>query len=371
MAVKAQQVFSVMEKLAPLSLAENWDNCGLQIGSPGQEINGICVSLDVDEALVDWVAKSEANLIVTHHPLFFHDFKTINYDTVQGNLIRKLVSYGIAVYSAHTNLDSAPNGLNQYLAEKLELKNIDVLGNMRMEKLYKLVVFVPDVHVEEVRQAINDSGAGFFGNYRDCSFRTPGTGTFRPLKGSQPYMGRRGILEQASEFRLETIVPEGILQQTVAAMLKAHPYEEVAYDIYPLLNKGRAMSYGRIGELPRPLTMKNLALRVKKKLNIENVRGVGDPSRPLKKIALASGAGSSMIPIAIAEGCDALITGDIKYHEAKDVEESGLVLLDAGHDSVEASMVDLVGEYLETAAEKGHWDISISRRVAAPVFKCL
>lgn len=369
MAVKAQKIFDILENLAPLSLAETWDNCGLQIGSCQQDISGVCVSLDIDEALVDWVIRSEANLIVTHHPLFFNSFKNLDFDTDTGNLVRKLVSHGISVYSMHTNLDSAPNGLNQYLAERIGLRDIKPLGSTRIEKLFKLVVFVPHSHVETVRKAINDAGAGFLGQYKDSSFRTEGIGTFRPLEGSHPYLGSTGVLEEVGEFRLETVVPEEMVRRVVEAMIKVHPYEEVAYDVYPLINEGKTFSYGRIGHMERPMALKTLAGYIKKKLDIKGLRFVGDPARSLSRIALVSGAGASMIPAALAEGCDVLITGDLKYHEAREAEKSGLALIDAGHDGLELLMVEQIAEYIETAVEKAKWGISVFRMTADQVFR--
>ncbi|MGE5545083.1 MAG: Nif3-like dinuclear metal center hexameric protein, partial [Bacillota bacterium] len=301
MKVKTQTVFNKLEDLAPLSLAESWDNSGLQLGSKSQTVDAILVALDVDDLAINMALEVGANLIISHHPLFFKGVKTIDYESYQGRLIRRLISHDLTVYSAHTNLDLAPGGLSQFLALKLGLINIRPLGVIKSQNLLKLVVFVPESHLEEVRQAVNDAGAGFIGNYRDCSFRTLGVGTFRPLAGSQPFLGSTGILEEVAEYRLEVIVPVEVLDQVMHSMMEAHPYEEVAYDLIPLNNKGQAYSYGRQGELSREMDLEELAENVKNVLGIDHLVLSNPMPGKVKKICLVPGSGSSMINTARRE----------------------------------------------------------------------
>jgi len=357
--VKNRVVFNRLEELAPPYLAENWDNSGLQLGAKDRTAEAVLVTLDVDDRAVDRALEVGANLIISHHPLFFKGIKVIDYESPTGRLIRKLIKHDITVYSAHTNLDLAPRGLSQYLAQKLGLNNIKPLGTVKSQQLIKLVVFVPETHLHTVRQAVNDAGAGFIGNYRDCSFRSPGVGTFRPLEGSRPFLGSTGILEEVAEFRLEVIVPAEILSRVVEAMLDAHPYEEVAYDLIPLKNSGQAYSYGRQGELPEAVSLEELAERVKGLLGVEHVAVSGQNPDRVKKICLVPGSGTSMIQTAVREGCQVMITGDVKYHEAKEALESGLAFIDPGHDGMELMAVDMLTSYLEETARNEGWDIKI------------
>ena len=358
MKVKNGMVFDRLEVLAPPYLAETWDNTGLQLGAKDQTVEAVLITLDVDDRAVD-MALEGANLIISHHPLFFNGVKTIDYESLPGRLIKRLIKHDITVYSAHTNLDLAPRGLSQYLALELGLSNIKPLGTVKSQQLMKLVVFVPETHLDKVRQAVNDAGAGFIGNYRDCSFRSPGVGTFRPLEGSQPFLGSTGILEEVAEYRLEVIVPAEILSRVVQSMIGAHPYEEVAYDLIPLNNSGETYSYGRQGDLPEALTLEELAGRVKNLLGVEYVAVSSPELSRVKKICLVPGSGASMIKTALQAGCQVMITGDIKYHEAREALESGLALIDPGHDGMELLVVDMLTSFLEEIARNENWDVKI------------
>jgi len=357
--IKNGMVFDRLEELAPPYLAETWDNSGLQVGTKDQAVEAVLVTLDVDARAVDMALEVGANLIISHHPLLFKGIKTIDCESPPGRLIRRLIKNDISVYSAHTNLDLAPRGLSQYLALKLGLNNVKPLGTVKSQELIKLVVFVPETHLHKVRQAVNNAGAGFIGNYRDCSFRSPGVGTFRPLEGSQPFLGSTGILEEVAEYRLEVIVPTEILNGVVRSMMDAHPYEEVDYDLIPLNNTGQSYSYGRQGDLPEALSLEELAERVKSLLGVEYVAVSSQQQNRVKKICLVPGSGASMIKTALREGCQVMITGDVKYHEAREALESGLALIDAGHDGMELAVVDMLTSFLEETARNEGWDVKI------------
>ena len=225
MSIKCQVVIEAMEQLAPRRLAESWDNVGLLIGSPTQNINKIIVTLDVTPAVVDFAIQNSVDMIIAHHPLIFKGITNIRLDLPQGLLLSRLLKADIAVFASHTNLDITQGGVNDVLADKFKLVNTKPLTLTYTEKLFKLAVFIPRTHVEEVRSAIMNAGAGHIGNYSHCAFQTEGIGMFMPLSGTKPFLGKPGKLEYVPEYCLETIVPEGISKKVISAMLKAHPYE--------------------------------------------------------------------------------------------------------------------------------------------------
>jgi len=333
--LKVKDIISVIEQHFPPHIAETWDNVGLQIGSVYKPVEKAIVALDLDEEVLQQALRQGADMVITHHPLFFNPVKKIDYGQPLGRLIREVIRADICVYSVHTNLDAADSSLSQQIAELLELRNIEPLNVYKKEELYKLVVFVPHTHINEVRKAVNEAGAGYIGKYSDCSFRTRGIGTFCPEEGTVPYIGEQGILEEVEEYRLETVVYQRDLGRVLRAMNAAHPYEEVAYDIYRLENAGRVFSMGRKGVLGEEMSLKLYAEKVKKSLGVSTVRVVGSLDRIIKKVAVVSGAGAGLIDKALAEGADLLITGDLKYHEAKNAEAWGLAVIDAGHQGTE------------------------------------
>ena len=350
-----RDISSLMEDLYPLYIAEEWDNVGLQIGSYANPVKRIMITLEADKEIVSEAIQQQIDLIITHHPLFFKPIKAINFDRPQGDLIRNLIQHNISLYAAHTNLDAGSTGLNQYLAEKLELQGITLLDASYHETLYKLVVYVPGNYEVQVRQSITNAGAGHIGKYSHCTFRLPGTGTFLPQEGSQPFIGAQGQLEEVSEIRLETIVPQHILGKVLESMKTSHPYEEVAYDIYPLINRNLSFSPGRIGVLHESMNLRKFCDHVKQKLSINTLRIVGDEQDMINKIALVSGSGAGFINAAYQNGCDLLLTGDVKYHEAKDAQALGLNIVDAGHQPMERLMAPMLAEQLRAGcAVKGY-----------------
>lgn len=356
---EVKHIIRIIEHLFPLELAEDWDNSGLQLGSLQSEASRIMVCLDITESILNQAEENGANLIITHHPLFFKGIKCLNLDSPTGNIIGRLIKKDITVYSAHTNLDAGEKGLNQLLAETLGLQDIQLLDRSKKERYFKLVVFVPAAQAGSVRQAINDAGAGYIGNYSDCSFRTSGIGTFRPHPGTNPFIGRSGQLEEVEEYRLETIVPEKMVNGIIAAMKKAHPYEEVAYDLYPLANQVRAFSLGRKGRLETPLSLDQFAQQVKERLELDSVRVVGQLGHIINQVAVVSGAGAGYINKARAQGADVLVTGDLKYHEAREAESLGLAVIDAGHQGTEQIMVPYIKNLLEYECRQRNYQVRI------------
>ncbi|MGI5920799.1 MAG: Nif3-like dinuclear metal center hexameric protein [Syntrophomonadaceae bacterium] len=360
MQATVKDIVRIMETEFPPRLAEHWDNSGLQVGSYNALVKKVMVALDVDHKIIEQAVAEQVDMIITHHPLLFKPVKSINLDLPPGNIISQLIRHNICLYSAHTNLDAAAQGLNQLLAETLGLAEISALDNSRQQAYYKLVVFVPATHLEEVRQAILAAGAGYIGNYSDCSFCTRGTGTFKPLAGTHPFIGDEGHCTEVEEFRLETIVPQHLITRVVKNMLKVHPYEEVAYDLYCLANEGQVISLGRKGYLDQPVDLKSFAAVVKQRLHIDHVRVAGDLNKMINKVAVVSGAGASFITTALSQHIDVLVTGDVKYHEARDAVTSGLAIIDAGHQGTEEIVVPYLKAFLADKCQKAGLNVIVS-----------
>ncbi|WP_066064164.1 Nif3-like dinuclear metal center hexameric protein [Neobacillus soli] len=324
------EVIQLFEQFSPKGLAMEGDKIGLQIGRLNKKVERIMIALDVLENVIDEAIEKNVQLIIAHHPIIYRPLKNLLTDTVQGKMIEKLVKHDIAVYAAHTNLDVAKGGVNDLLAAALGLEDTEVLVPTFDTKLKKLVVFVPSSHAEEIRQVLGQAGAGFIGNYSHCSFSGNGTGRFLPGENTNPFVGVSGELEEVDEVRLETIVPEPLLKKTITAMIKAHPYEEVAYDVYPLENKGEVLGLGRIGKVGE-MTLGEFAKKVKTALGVSNVRVVGDLSAKVKKVAVLGGDGNKYFMNAKFKGADVYVTGDIYYHTAHDAMMQGLNMIDPGH----------------------------------------
>ena len=357
--VKCQVVMEALDAMAPRCLAESWDNVGLMAGSPAQEVHKLLVCLDVSEKLVKRAVQDGCDMIVSHHPLFFKPLKNLRTDLPQGRLLQLLMENKIAVFSAHTNLDIASGGVNDVLAELLGLENIQPFAVTGKEEMVKLVVFTPQAQAGLIQEAIGNAGAGHIGRYSHCSFQTAGQGSFLPLAGAQPFIGQPGHLETVMEVRLETILPVRLQNKVIKAMLKVHPYEEVAYDLYPLENAGAVMSLGRIGQLPETVAVEDFAQKVKQVLPGDTVRLVCGGRRMVRKIALCSGSGAEFIAKAAYMGADVYVTGDVKYHDAQKAEQLGIHVIDAGHFGTEMPIVRILAEKLAACAAQGQWDITV------------
>jgi dinuclear metal center YbgI/SA1388 family protein len=360
MPVKCQVIMDCMDRLAPRYLAESWDNVGLLVGNPAQSIDKILVSLDVTEAIVNKAVADGVNLIIAHHPLIFKPFANLRTDMPQGRMLAAILKADMAIFAAHTNLDIASGGVNDILAQKLQLQQVEPLSESYSERLVKLAVFVPKDHVEEVRQAITKAGAGFIGNYSECTFQSEGIGTFFPQEGSSPFIGQQGKLTYTPEIKLETILPEKFSKRVIKAMLRSHPYEEVAFDLYPLNNTGKTFGLGRIGSLPDALSLREFAVVVRNVLGGNQIRMVGLPDKPIRKVAVCGGSGAGLIKRAVFSGADVLITGDLKYHEAQEAIELGIGVIDAGHFATEFPVVEMLADYLKGCSLANKWNVTIN-----------
>ncbi len=350
MFAKGQTVIQCFEQFAPKHYAVPDDRIGLQLGTLQKDVKKVLVALDVTDEVVNEAIEVQADLIIAHHAIIFRPLKHIQTDTPAGRLYEKLIKHDIAVYIAHTNLDVAEGGVNDIMAELVGLQDISPLESIHTESLSKLVVFVPKDHHEAVQSALFQAGAGWIGDYSHCSFNLEGTGTFMPREGTDPFIGAEGKLEHVEEVRIETIVPSSIQRKVIQALLKAHPYEEVAYDLYPMDLKGRTFGLGRVGRLEQSTTLEGLSERCKKVFDVPTVRVVGSLDRTIKKVAVLGGSGSRYIHHAMRQGADVLITGDIDYHTAHDALAAGLCIIDPGHNIekvLKSRVCDILNEKLK------------------------
>lgn len=354
--VNGHQIIQLFEQFSPKLYAMEDDKIGLQIGALNHPVKNVLIALDVTEDIVEEAIRKEAQLIIAHHPPIFRPLQKIATDTPAGRMISKLIKHDIAVYAAHTNLDVATGGVNDLLAEAIGLENTEVLVPTYEDKLKKLVVFVPEEDAEVLRDALGKAGAGAIGNYSHCSFSGAGQGFFLPGENTHPHIGERGKLETVKEIRLETIYPQSMEKKVLQAMIKTHPYEEIAYDIYPLDNGGRNFGLGRIGFIDE-MTLGEFASHVKEALDVKMVRVVGDLNAKVKKVALLGGDGNKYYSAAKFRGADVYLTGDIYYHTAHDALMAGLNMVDPGH-NVEKVMKNGVAKVMERLCKQNGYDVT-------------
>ncbi|SOC20915.1 dinuclear metal center YbgI/SA1388 family protein [Ureibacillus xyleni] len=338
------EIIQLFESWSPKKIAcmEN-DPIGLAIGTLNKEITKVLVTLDVNEKVADEAIEKGCQLIIAHHPPIFRKLSNLRTDTPSGKLYEKLIKNDIAVYAAHTNLDVAEGGVNDLLADALELENREILEKTYHEHLMKLAVFVPDDYADKVRIALSKAGAGKIGNYDSCSFSTNGQGRFRALEGADPFIGNIGEMETTDEEKIEVVFPHSIKNKVLKAMLNAHPYEEPAYDIYTLAVETNIMGLGRIGYLKQPMSLAAFAEHVKNRLNVPCVRVVGNTEETVSKVAVVGGDGNKYIHAAKRAGADVFVTGDMYFHVAQDAQSIGLNIIDPGH-HVEKVMIKGVAE---------------------------
>ena len=323
------KIISVIEEYAPLSLQESYDNAGLVVGSPKMEVSKALICFDVTEPVIDQAIEIGANLIISHHPIIFGGIKKLNGKNYVERIVIKAIKNDIALYAAHTNLDNIINGTNKILADKLGLKNTRVLSPQN-EVLNKLVVYVPKDHKEKVQKALFEAGAGHIGNYDNCSFESNGIGSFRALDGSDPFVGNIGKVHSEEEVRLEIIFPLYLKSEVISALINAHPYQEVAYDIYKIENKVNTIGAGIIGELEVPQEEMTLLKQVKTITNAQGIKFTELLNKKVRRIAICGGSGAFLINTAKRAGADVYITGDVKYHEFFDADNS-MLIADIGH----------------------------------------
>jgi len=339
-----REIISYLESVAPPAFQESYDNAGLIIGDPETVITSALITLDVTEAVIDEAIETGCELIITHHPILFKGIKRINGNSFVERCVIKAIKNDIAIYAAHTNLDNILGGVNSKICEKIGLTNTCILSPAK-EQLLKLVTFIPEDHLDEVREAVFAAGAGEIGKYDKCSFSTEGLGTFRGGDEANPYVGEIGEFHFEKEARFETVLFKHSKNKVINALLKAHPYEEVAYDLYPLENTVPEVGAGMIGELPGAENEIDFLSRLLDIFGCKTIRHTYLLGKPVRKVAVCGGSGSFLLPAAIAAGADIFVTADMKYHDFFDAEEK-IIIADIGHYESEQFTKELFYEIL-------------------------
>jgi dinuclear metal center YbgI/SA1388 family protein len=361
--MQVRDVIAAVDRLAPFALAEPWDHVGLQVGSPGDELpcggSGaadvapvVLVVLEVGDAVLDEARRLGAGVVVSHHPLIFDPLERLSDDSEAGRLALRAAREGVAVVAAHTSLDKARGGIADVVAGLLGLEAVQPLQPAAADVL-KLVGFVPEDDADLVRKALFATGAGVIGEYEHCSWSVGGQGTFFGREGTTPAAGVAGRDEMVDEVRIEVVFPRRLRRRVTAAYVGAHPYEEPAFDVVALENEVASLGLGRVGALPAPATLEALAAEVAAVLRLPSVRYAGDGSREMRRVAVLPGSGAEAIARGVAQVADVLITGDVKYHEARAARAQGLALIDAPHGVTEQEGVLRWAELLRDALGPG------------------
>ncbi len=341
--VSIADITRCLETFANPMLQEHYDNAGLITGNPDTPVKAVLVCLDSTEAVIDEAISKGCNLIVAHHPIIFSGLKKINGKTYIERAIIKAIKHDIAIYAIHTNLDNVRNGVNKKIAEKLELTQTKVL-DPKAGLLKKLVTFVPHAAMDAVSNALFAAGAGHVGNYDECGFQTIGSGTFRGNDESNPVIGEKGKRHTEPETRFETIFPAHLQQMVIQALQNAHPYEEVAYEVYSLDNQWQDAGSGLIGKLKEPMDPMDFLAHLRKCMGIGMVKYT-PLNKQIATVAVCGGAGSFLLKKALASGADAYVSADFKYHEFFDAENR-LLIADIGHYESEIFTTELIRDII-------------------------
>ncbi|SFC01555.1 dinuclear metal center protein, YbgI/SA1388 family [Parapedobacter composti] len=340
-----RELTAYLESVAPPAYQESYDNSGLLVGDPSREVHRALISLDCTEAVVDEAIALGCDVIVSHHPIVFKGLKRFNGNTYVERVVMKAIKHDIALYAIHTNLDNVMGGVNGKIAERLGLQHTAILSP-KEGLLNKLVVFVPESHAEQVRDALFAAGAGHIGNYDECSFNVQGFGTFRAGDGANPFVGSRGERHREPEVRVEVVYPAAHERAVLLGLFEAHPYEEVAYDIFRLQNPYAQVGSGLIGQLETPMAETDFLRLLKERLGARVIRHTAFRGREVARVAVCGGAGGFLLGQAIRSGADVFVTADYKYHEFFDAEGK-IVIADVGHFESEQFTQQLLLEIIQ------------------------
>ena len=341
-----KDIAAAIEAFAPLPYQESYDNSGLQVGDPGMEVKGILLSLDITEAILDEAIERGCNMVVAHHPLLFSGLKRITGRNYIERVVLKAIKHDIALYASHTNLDNMRHGVNAMISEKLGLQNTAILS-MRLDTLRKLYTFAPREAADKVREALFAAGAGDIGKYRECSFSTPGTGTFKPDADADPAIGKAGgPRESDDEIKIEVLVQKHKEVQVLRALFENHPYEEVAYEFIALQNANQEIGAGMIGTLPQPMSEPEFLSHLKSAMKTECIRHTALSNKQIERVAVCGGSGSFLLKEAINANADIFITGDFKYHQFFDADGK-IIIADIGHYESEQFTTELLAAILK------------------------
>lgn len=339
-----KEVATYLENLAPLSLQEPYDNAGLIVGDETTVVKGVLICLDSTEEVIDEAIKHNCNLIIAHHPVVFSGLKKLNGKNYVERTVIKAIKNDIAIYAVHTNLDNIQQGVNAKICERLCLKDCKILSPKK-NLLKKLITFCPVDQAEKVRNALFKSGCGHIGNYDECSFNTEGTGTFRGEENTKPFVGEKGKQHHEKEIRIETIFESYNETKIIRALLEAHPYEEVAYDLYSLSNTFNNVGSGMIGEMESPMTEMDFLKLLKSAMMTDCVRHTKLSENKISRVAVCGGAGSFLLDDAISNGAQVFVTADFKYHQFFDADGK-IVIADIGHYESEQFTKELLYDLL-------------------------
>lgn len=343
--MKVKELVAELWNWANPALQESYDNSSIIVGDPNAEITGVIVSLDCIEEVVDEAINKGCNCIVSHHPIVFKGLKTLTGKNYVERTVLKAIKHDVAIVAMHTNLDNVDTGVNRIIGEKLGLQNLKILSP-KPGTLQKLFTYVPVSNADKVRDALFLAGAGKIGNYDSCSFNSNGKGTFRANENANPYVGKKGEIHFEDEVKLEVVFPTYLNAKVVAALKQAHPYEEVAYEIFDMANTNPTQGAGMIGELPDAINEDDFLATLKETFTAGVVKHTKLLGKKVKKVAFCGGAGSFLLNDAIRQKADVFFTGDVKYHEFFDAEEF-LVFADIGHFESEQFTVNLLGDFLK------------------------
>jgi dinuclear metal center YbgI/SA1388 family protein len=342
--MKAQEIVNIIESFAPPGIQESWDNSGLITGNRDAEVSGVVLCVDVTEAILNEAMGLGYNMIVSHHPPVFSGLKKFSGNDLVSRLVRSAIKNDLILYSVHTNLDQIEEGVSGIIAAKLGMESTEILVP-RKDDLLKLVTFIPVDSFEGVTKAVFNAGAGHIGNYDSCGYSVDGKGSFRAGEGTDPFTGNKGELHYEAEKRFETIFPRHREAEIISALMESHPYEEVAYDIYPLKNTNQAMGLGIIGNMPDPVSEEELLSRVKKIFNTGCIRHTDFLNKDVKRVAVLGGSGSEFLGQAINKRADVYITADIKYHQFFNADGK-ILLMDIGHYESEHLALEVLNKIL-------------------------
>ncbi len=361
---KIKELVQFINGIAPYALQENYDNSGLITGNPDANITGVLVSLDCTETVIEEAIELGCNVVLSHHPIVFKGLKSLTGKNYVERTVIKAIQNNISILSCHTNLDNILNGVNAKIANKIGLINPQILAP-KAGTLKKLSFFVPESHLEGVSRAIHEAGAGQIGNYRDCAFRTKGTGTFTPNEKATPYSGSAHQPSVEEEVKVEVLVAETAVNEVMKALKSSHPYEEVAYFLHSLDNIHQEVGAGLVGELPEPMDTDLFLDHLKKSMELAVIKHTSLIHKQIKKVALCGGAGSFLTGAALKSGAEVFISADFKYHEFFDAEER-IIIADIGHYESEKYTIDLLIELISNNFT--NFALHYTKRNTNPVF---
>ncbi len=357
--ITVADIVRIIETMADPYFAEDWDNCGLQVGQMDQSVSKIVTALDPLPDVVEYASSVKADLLVTHHPLIFRPLKKIDRSVYPGNVITRAIQSSLSIYSAHTSLDSTLGGLNDMVSDRLGLKETKVLGKTVGEPYVKLVIFTPLDHRERILEALSETTAGVIGDYTCCSFSGLGHGRFTPGAGSVPFSGVSGQAEEIEEYRIECLVKKKDAGKVVRRVRAVHPYETMAYDVYPLDACEQDSGLGRLGRLDMPVSLDDFVALIKEKLGVRHVKVAGRRDSLIRTVAICTGSGSSMVKDFLKSSADVYVSGDLSYHDARNAEDAGKILVDVGHFASEIIMAEALAEKISRSCKAKGWSVAV------------